>query len=290
MRAKSTPKVSVLTPIYNTNPQYLRECIESILNQTFTDFEFIILNDSPDNKEIEKVVKSYKDQRIKYHKNEKNIGISASRNKLLDLAQGEYIAIFDHDDISLPTRLEKEVKYLDENPEIGAVSALMQKFQCKKDGIVDYRPEFDYEIKCALTDNCYFTHTAAMLRKSILDENNIRYEGFFSPCEDYQLWNRLMDITHFYNIQEVLVRYRACDGNTSHIQKDKMDRYHDAISLDIQNRYPAYHKAWIKMLSPKHYLKTRFRIRLFGFIPLLKIKKDWILLFEFIPVLKLKRH
>ena len=80
------PKVSVLTPIYNTEPEHLRQAIESILNQTFTDFEFIILNDSPWNTEIEDIVLAYKDARIKYVKNDKNIGISKSRNKLLSLA------------------------------------------------------------------------------------------------------------------------------------------------------------------------------------------------------------
>ena len=106
---QTCPRVSVLTPIYNTNPAHLREMIESILNQTFTDFEFLILNDSPDNAKIEKIVKSYKDKRIKYFKNETNMGITPSRNKLLKMARGEYIAVFDHDDISVPTRLEREV-------------------------------------------------------------------------------------------------------------------------------------------------------------------------------------
>ncbi len=107
----NNPKVSVLTPIYNTDPEYLRERIESILNQTFSDFEFLILNDSPDNNEIEKIVLecAKKDKRIKYSKNDYNMGITPSRNKLLEMANGEYLAIFDHDDISLPKRLEKEV-------------------------------------------------------------------------------------------------------------------------------------------------------------------------------------
>ncbi|MBR4507269.1 MAG: glycosyltransferase family 2 protein [Alphaproteobacteria bacterium] len=283
---KTPPKVSILTPIYNTNPQYLKECMESILNQTFTDFEFLILNDSPDNKEIEKIVKEYarKDNRVKYYKNEKNMGISPSRNKLLDLAQGEYIAIFDHDDISLPTRLEKEVVYLDANPEIGVVSAFMQYFQCKDEGFVRTCPEYDHEIKCSFTDNCYFPHTVSMIRKSVLDENNIRYEQYFSPCEDYQLWNRLMDKTFFYCIQEVLVKYRAFDGNTTHAQKDRMDINHNAISLDIQNRYPAYHEYWLRNSGRSG---TRFRLRL-GFIPLLKVKNNKVYLFEFIPVFKVK--
>ena len=133
-----TPKISVLTPIYNTKPQHLRECIDSILDQTLTDFEFIILNDSPDNLEIENIVKSYDDIRIKYYKNDSNIGISASRNKLLELARGEYVAVFDHDDVCLPNRLENEASYLDKNAEVGVVGAFVQYFtEDAKDGTGD---------------------------------------------------------------------------------------------------------------------------------------------------------
>ena len=280
------PRVSVLTPIYNTKPQYLRECIESILNQTFKDFEFLILNDSPDNKEIEKIVKDYasKDKRIKYYKNDKNMGIAKSRNKLLDLASGEYIAVFDHDDISLPTRLEQEVKILDENPKIGAVSGFLRLFACKKTGSLHICPEHDFDIKCTMTSGCWFPHTASMLRKSVLDENNIRYEEYFTPCEDYQLWNRLMDVTKFYCIQSVLVDYRNFDGNTTHKTKKQMDMLHTVIKADISGRYPEY-ATWFKRYTDN--AGTLFRLRLFGFIPLLKIKNNKIYLFEFIPVFKM---
>lgn len=90
----NNPKVSALTPIYNTDPEYLREMIGSILNQTFSGSEFLILNDSPDNNEIEKIVLEYakKDKRIKYSKNDYNMGITPSRNKLLEMANGEYLA------------------------------------------------------------------------------------------------------------------------------------------------------------------------------------------------------
>lgn len=280
------PKVSVLTPIYNTPHKYLREMIESIQNQTFADFEFLILNDSPDNKEIENIVLEYAkhDRRIKYSKNDKNMGITPSRNKLLDMARGEYIAIFDHDDISLPSRLEREVEILDKNPEIGAVSGFLQFFQCKNDGFIHKCPEFDHEIRCAFTDNCYFPHTASMLRKSVLDKNNIRYEQFFTPCEDYQLWNRLMDKTRFYCIQDVLVKYRAFDGNTSHSQRNIMNRNSEAIRLDIRNRYPVYYTDWLRSAKRPY---TIFRLRLWR-IPLLKVKNNTIYLFEFIPLFKIK--
>ena len=147
------PRVSVLTPIYNTNPAHLREMIESILNQTFTDFEFLILNDSPLNTEIEDIVKSYKDKRIKYMKNDVNMGISASRNKLLHASHGEYIAIFDHDDISVPDRLARQVEFLDTHPNIGVVSGWLEYFG--DTNCIHRTPEYDIQIKLATTVRFY---------------------------------------------------------------------------------------------------------------------------------------
>ena len=280
-QGRKMPKVSVLTPIYNTNPQHLRECIESILNQTFTDFEFLILNDSPDNTELDKIVQSYTDKRIRYIKNETNIGISASRNKLLKMARGEYLAIFDHDDISVPTRLEQEVQYLDANPYIGVVSGWLQYFG--DDNTVWRNPEFDIDIKIYLAENCYIAHTAAMIRKSVLTDNNIEYEQLYTPAEDYRLWARLMDVTSFYNIQSVLVKYRWYAGNTSQNQDDKRILAWRAIMLDICDKHPAYRIA----IEKADLSSTRFRLRLFG-IPLLKIKRNTVYLFEFIPTFKIK--
>ena len=279
----TTPKVSVLTPIYNTNPEHLREMIESILNQTFTDFEFLILNDSPENTELDEIVKSYKDSRIVYSKNDKNIGISASRNKLLKMARGEYVAIFDHDDISVPTRLEKEVAFLDANPDVGVVSGWLQYFG-ESDKILK-NPEHDLDIKIFLTQNCSVAHTAAMIRKSVLIKNNIEYEEFYSPAEDYRLWARLMEVTHFYNLQEVLVKYRWTSDNTSTRYARAMGLYGEEIALDIRNKFPAYWKSFNKQSNAN---RTLFRLRLFGMIPLVKIKNNWVLLFEFIPIFKIR--
>lgn len=274
------PRVSVLTPIYNTNPAHLREMIESILNQTFTDFEFLILNDSPENKEIEKIVKSYKDKRIKYIKNDKNMGISASRNKLLDISSGEYVAIFDHDDISVPTRLEQQVDFLDKNPHIGVVSGFLQNFG--DNDIVRPTPENDSDIKIAMTENCSVWHTAAMIRKSVLVNNDIKYEEYYSPCEDYRLWMRLMGITKFHNLQTVLVKYRVFGNQTSARQNARMKMLHRTIRMDMINRFPAYRNAAVKL----GITGTRFRLRLFG-IPLLKIKNNTVYIFECIPLFKI---
>lgn len=109
--SKKKPAISVLMPVYNSE-KYLNEAIESILNQTFVDFEFIIINDAS-NDNSENIIESYQDSRIKYFKNEKNLGVAKTLNKGLKLAQGKYIARMDSDDISLPERLYKQFKFME---------------------------------------------------------------------------------------------------------------------------------------------------------------------------------
>ncbi|MCR4917994.1 MAG: glycosyltransferase [Alphaproteobacteria bacterium] len=279
------PKVSVLTPVYNTNPVHLQECIESILNQTFTDFEFLILNDSPENTEIDKIVNSYQDSRIKYIKNETNLGISPSRNKLLEMATGEYLAIFDHDDISVPDRLQIQVEYLDTHPYVGVVSGWLELFGSKSE--VCKKPEKNLEIKTLMTENCCIAHTATMIRKSVLTENNLKYEEKFSPAEDYRLFARLMELTDFYNIQRVLVKYRWHDGNTTKKVFSKMSEAHDEIQAEICDKHPFLRSCFEKYHAKEY--GTRFKIRLFGIIPTIKVKHDTVLLFDAIPLYKIKR-
>ena len=212
------PRVSILMPVYNTRQEYLREAIDSLLAQTFTDFEFLILNDASTDPQVEEVVKSYTDPRIVYAVNEHNLGISGARNRLLEMAQGEYLAVMDHDDISLPERLEKEVTFLDAHPEVGVVGSLVEKID---DGHVKPLPADDTAIKKMLMIHCNFSHSSSMIRRSVLESNHIRYETLFSPAEDYALFARLIPVTQFAIIQEPLFRYRAWTGNTSHTQAKK---------------------------------------------------------------------
>lgn len=281
------PKVSVLTPIYNTEPEHLRQAIESILNQTFTDFEFIILNDSPWNTEIEDIVLAYKDARIKYVKNDKNIGISKSRNKLLSLASGEYLAIFDHDDISLPTRLEKQVDFLDKNPMVGLVSSNTEWFPGHHK---TNHPSDNLEIKKHLMFADVVAHTAMMVRKSVLDDNNIKYEEQYSPAEDYKLVLTLVDYTMFHNIPEVLVRYRFLETNTTHRQWAKMQNA-DALCRNFAARQYPYLYSFYTKQHVQH--ENKYWIRLFDFIPLIRVKqkphKDRWYLFGLIPLVAVKR-
>ncbi len=281
------PKVSVLMPVYKTPETYLRTAIESILNQTFSDFEFLILDDFPPDSR-EEIVLSYNDSRIKYSKNERNIGISASRNKLIDMAKGDYLAIFDHDDVSLPERLAKEVAYMEQHPEVGVVGSKV-KYMGNKHVIPNFTEDAD--IKLALMkDGCAVVHSSSMIRKSILDETGIRYEEKYSPCEDYALWCRLSSHTSFHNLGEILLHYRDHAGNTSSIQRGKMQQITLALWALAQVENPqAYQEYLLREVRI-------IQIRLFGFIPLIKIRKTKAphrvktYLFGFIPLFTRKEH
>lgn len=215
------PKVSVCLSVYKTKPEYLKECISSILNQTFKDFEFLIADDCPEDKTCEDIIKSYADERIIYMRNAQNLGISGSRNSLLNMARGEYIAVMDHDDISLPERLREEAAYLDDHPECGVVSCWYERFPDIK---IKKKPQNSRQIEKALKNSCPMLHPAAMIRKSVLEENHLQYETEYTPAEDYALWCRLCGKTKFHNIQKVLFRYRDHQNNASKTHKEQMQR------------------------------------------------------------------
>lgn len=256
-------KISVLMPIYKTPETYLREAIESILNQSYRDFELLILDDCPEDNR-EQIVKSYVDKRIKYFQNEKNLGITPSRNKLIALAKGEYLAIFDHDDISLPDRLAKQAAVLDNNPDIGVVGCQVEVFQNRTQTL--RYPVDNQDIKVSLMATCALIHPGAMVRKKVLMDNHIIYEQDFSPAEDYRLWCRLIPLTKFYNIPEVLLRYRDHGTNTSKIQKEKMAAATRAIFAQVRFENPVLYNRFL-METTKVY-----QFNLLGIIPIVTIK------------------
>lgn len=257
------PAVSVLMPIYNTKEEFLREAISSILSQTFTDFEFLILNDSPDNTKLDNIVKSFHDKRIRYYKNKKNLGISRSRNKLIELAKGEFLAIFDHDDVSLPDRLEKQVSFLNAHPEIGVCGSAYSWIHKNK---IKINPESSRNIEKALMCGCAIHHSSAMLRKSVLIKNNIKYESKYSPAEDYALWCRLIGKTKFYNVRDILVSYRKHSNQTSQLQKNEMEKATKLIHEFVRAEHP---DIWDNV---QNNAMSIVRVKLFGFIPIAKFR------------------
>jgi glycosyltransferase involved in cell wall biosynthesis len=198
------PKVAVLMPVYN-GEKYLHESIESILNQSLQDFEFLIINDKSSDESVN-IIKSYNDLRIRLVNNEANLGVGASLNKGLDLARGKYIARMDCDDISYPDRLLKQVEFMDENPDVGICGtdyqALgMRSGRCRC-------PTNRDEIKCWLLFNSPLAHPSVMLRKDFIKKTGLKYNPDYSYAEDYEFWWRASQHFPLANIGEILIYYR----------------------------------------------------------------------------------
>lgn len=280
-----TVKVSVLMPVYNTKEEHLRKAMESILAQTFTDFEFIIVNDASSDPRVEQVVASYDDPRIRYYANAENMGISLVRNKLIALSRGTYLAVMDHDDISLPDRFKKEVEYLDANPAVGVVGCQFVWFQDGNSQSIF--PVNDEDIRVAMMTECVIMHPTCMIRKSVLDKAGLGYETEFSPAEDYALYCQLLPFTKFHNLDEVLFHYRWHEDNTCKRQNTKMVAATTAIQEMTRRRHP-------ELVNKLHrFTRKVTRVRLFGFLPLMKtVDENGVsrsFLFNRIPVFKTVR-
>lgn len=274
------PKVSVLVPTYNTREAHLREMIESILGQTFTDFEFIILDDASPDARVREIIKSYDDPRIRFAVNEKNLGISPTRNILMDMARGEYLAVMDHDDICMPERFRLQVEFLDAHPEVGVVGSWIESHP---KGKIKEFPESNEIIENMFMYTTGVIHPASMLRKSVLEEHSVRYEEEFSPGEDYALFCRLVGKTRFANIPQVLFRYRSHAGNTHKLQKCAMDMGTLKVRYFVRLDNPV-----IAMRAESWVIKAH-TWKLFRVLPVMKIRqrgnaRKTYLLFGIIPI------
>jgi glycosyltransferase involved in cell wall biosynthesis len=239
MQQDKDPKVTVLMPVYN-GEKYLREAIDSILNQTFTDFEFLIIDDgSTDNTAA--LIKSYEDTRISFIQNNSNKGLVYSLNRGLDFAKGEYIARIDCDDIADPERINKQTFYLETHPKIGIIGSCYLAFNTQSKNLrFGHLPNTDYKIRWTSLLNNPFAHPTIMLRKDTLRKHNLKYDKNFPFTEDYDLWTRLLKFTKGVNLSQTLILYRIREGETK-IHREEMLRLHDVIALrTIQSTLPDF--------------------------------------------------
>lgn len=204
---KKTPKVTVLMPVYN-GERYLREAIDSILSQTFQDFEFLIINDGSTDSTRE-IICYYDDPRIRLLDNECNLGLTRSLNKGLKLAEGEFIARQDGDDISEPERLAKQVAFLDTQPEVALVGTFYKMIDDRGNLIGKEKKPTNYTQICwDLLFCCTFIHTSVMFRKSTIQEQIGFYNEAVIYAQDYDLWCRIARSLKVVNISEYLVKLR----------------------------------------------------------------------------------
>lgn len=204
------PLISVLLPVYNGGA-YLTGAIESILNQTFTDFEFIIINDgSTDNSLslIQGLMKS--DSRIRLVDRE-NKGLVASLNEGIAIAKGKYIARMDADDISLPTRLEVQAAFMEANPKVGVCGTGLEMFGADISTTIRSVSLTHKQILPRLLFSTTLAHPSVIIRKEVFSRFKLKYDANFKDIEDYKLWVELSQHCELHIIKDVLLRYRYHD-------------------------------------------------------------------------------
>ncbi len=217
------PLLSVLMPVFNSE-RFVAEAIESILTQTFKDFEFLILDDASTDRSFE-IIKDFenKDPRIKVYQNEKNLGVVASRNKLINLSKGKYIAWIDSDDVAIETRLKKQVNFLEAHPEIGMTGAYPIIIDENGKKIRKWWFETDpQKLKIELFFHSPFLSSSIVIRKSALPQNY--YDSRFPVAEDFDLYSKIAEGFDIANIPEFLVKYRINSKGLSKSNTEKMER------------------------------------------------------------------
>lgn len=204
-RTAKNPLVTVLMPVYNAGAT-VAEAIESILDQSFTDFEFLIIDDGSTDGSS-KVIKSYNDPRIVLESNSQNLGVVKTLNKGLQMARGVYVARMDGDDVSLPGRLAAQVAFLDRHPSIGACGTWVETFGDRPGQLSKFpcRPE---DIKAYLLFYNVLVHASVCLRREAFVSNNLFFDERFPHAEDFELWQRASKIFPLANIGKILLKHR----------------------------------------------------------------------------------
>lgn len=220
------PKVSVILPVYNCE-QYIFETIQSVLNQTFTDFELLIVDDCSTDKTVA-IIKEFDDDRIQLTLKEKNTGYTNSLNYAISIAKGQYIARMDGDDICVSTRFEKQVAFLDANPNIILCGSAIQIIGTNT---VLRHPSNHEAIKVKLCFGTAFYHPSVMGRVEVFQANP--YDKKYEPAEDYDLWTRLVFQGQLANLEEVLLLYRVHENQVSNERKTSQETHALSCKLNM---------------------------------------------------------
>lgn len=250
------PTVSVLMSVYNEPLDWIQQAIDSILAQTFTDFEFIIVNDKPDRIELKEFLEqnSANDSRIRVHTNPENIGLTKSLNVGLKLCTGEYIARMDADDVSLPERFAKQVKFMDNYPEIIASSALACQWDGTKLKGALYRPITHHQFVEYILTSSPFIHPLLIIRKCVINRYHIKYDESYKVSQDYKLAADLIKIGQLSNLKEVLLHYRVSNSQISKSRGREQDENGRKIRRELINHY--YSLCCMKQLPYKITFET----------------------------------
>lgn len=224
------PKVSVVMAVYN-GEGFLRQAVESVLNQTFSDFEFIIIDDASTDSSPA-VLDSYNDPRLVRLGNKNNQGLSSSLNKGLKAARGDYIARMDADDVALPERLERQVHYLEEHPSVGVLGSTCRLIDAHGASIgMKSRPLDDIAIRWAALLRNPFLHPSVMIRHDVVRHHDVRYDEQYRSAQDYELFTRMLEQTQGANLDNPLMLLRVHGSSVSTMQRAEQLQNHDTVAV-----------------------------------------------------------
>lgn len=228
--------VTVLMSVYNTEARWLRTAIDSILNQSLTEFEFIIIDDKSTDGSLE-ILKEYarKDKRIRLVENQYNLGLTKSLNKGLAMAHGRYIARMDADDISLPDRLKKQYTYMEEHTEITVSGGYLYTGKSGSLMLTGYNEDEEILKIQMLFHNAGVPHPTAMIRHNFLKKYGITYDENIRKSQDYALWSSILACGgKIYLMPEVLLKYRIHTGQISADRRSQMRNAREVVRKNLK--------------------------------------------------------
>jgi glycosyltransferase involved in cell wall biosynthesis len=227
----NAPLVSVLMPVYN-GEHYLRQAVDSILHQTFEDFEFIIINDGSTDNTLS-ILKDYTDPRIILLQNKQNKGLVATLNYGLSVVRGQYIARMDADDIAFPHRLEKQVQFMESNPSVGLLGTnVIFIDEHGKEGQLAHGTQWHFypsTVRWRLLWETTVHHPSSMIRRTTLTKNNLWFDPAYFLAEDFDLWTRIIKYSEATYLPEVHLQYRLHSQGLSFSNREKQLAIHSQV-------------------------------------------------------------
>jgi len=217
-------KVSIIMSVCNAGP-FLRPAVDSLLRQTLTDWEMLVVDDCSEDASVS-ILLSYADSRIRLMRNSRRMGPAVSRNRALQQAQGEYIAIMDADDIAYPQRFEKQVTFLATHPDIDILGSYADAIDEKGEKLYDIKPPTSAaELRTRLLFESAMVHSSAMFRASAMRLFRLHYDEYYLYAQDFELFSRASRFVNLANYPEKLVAYRVSPNAISSRQRNLQSRY-----------------------------------------------------------------
>jgi glycosyltransferase involved in cell wall biosynthesis len=245
---KRMPEISVIMSVYNC-ANTLSDAIESILSQSFKDFEFLITDDCSQDSTVN-VLRTYakEDKRIRLFFNENNMGLAANLNFMLGKAEGIYSVRMDGDDVSLPERLYEQFSFMEDNPDTDVCGSLAEMFD-ETGKLHDVKlPELHNDIEAHFIFKNVILHPTVMFRMSSLKKHSVYYDEKFRYMQDYELWIRFADSLKYYNLQKVLLKYRINAKGTTALSSSKKEEREKSYLKILK---PLYSELNISLLNEK---------------------------------------